>query len=699
MDGYIAGPSVAPGSARASTRTRRGIASVVLAVLLAACSGGGDGGSSVSDPPQSSGPVTEVPPVSTEPTPSTEPEPVMPDVPAGVNWAASDVAPPTSAAPLPSFEEVTATAGVPPAPAGYPYRQSNYTAHRWDVAGVVLVSGGCSCWQGGSSAGVSGRLANQQYLFRSDDGGATWAQIDLVPALGNNNGYIDDIAEFNGSLFLQASISDDNRTSPSVIIVARSDDGGASWARVSTITGEYDGRLSLFGGRFGQAGENLVLVGGDVVCDFDGSSAVQSIGTSLQPRLWTSSDGGVTWTPQSKADTGLDTKPVPPADPSGCEGFDLAQRMDQYDVRPRAIDFHDGVAFVWSEDGERIATSTDGLTWQTAILDGAAPIASEFAEGKANSDAAIIYTVAEGFVAVNVEDRRTTADEATGSSSERSMVVWTSSDGSAWERQPLGRPIPSNFGQFSLFRTDNGLVLVETQYDNSVGDNVVTESWESVAGPFEEWQTCNAAANANCSYAEEVVGIEPGDDLSGINLTGVVLSELDLTDVSFAGATLVQSGIVDCVLDGTDFSNADLTFTSLSGDVATAVFDGAVVSNAFVDGGFFAADLSGATLTRLRVTLDVEPLPEGTSFAGQDLTDWSFDAYTAQGDLTGVDFSGANLSGTSFGGVDLTGANFSGATIDTVFFSTFGDFPVVCPDGLPLDEAQFGPAACRLPVS
>ena len=47
----------------------------------------------------------------------------------------------------------------------------------------------------------------------------------------------------------------------------------------------------------------LVLYGGDMACDFDGSSAIQNIGPAYQTRFWTSTDGGASWAAQSPTDT------------------------------------------------------------------------------------------------------------------------------------------------------------------------------------------------------------------------------------------------------------------------------------------------------------------------------------------------------------------------------------------------------------
>lgn len=663
------------------------------ALLLAACSGGGDADTTTSPVPTN--PSTTVVVDVTE-TPTTEPAPALPDVLAGVNWL-RDASPvePDAAAPLPSFDEVTATAGVPAAPPGYPFRESTYTLERWDVAGVTFVSGGCGCWEGGNSGGVFGGIANPQYLFRSDDGGVNWSQVDLSGSLTGGNGFVEDIAEFDGALVLQATDSDGSRSHPSVIVVARSVDGGVTWAPTATLTGEYDGRMSLFGQWFGTAGPNLVLVGADVACDFDGSEAIQSIGTVFRPRLWTSTDGGTTWAAQSREDTALEGMNPAPADPSGCDGLDLNQQHLQFEVRPRAISFAAGSVYVWSQDGTRIASSADGLSWSTATLDGAAPVPVDSVDSTVNSQAATIAAVGDGLVALNVERRRTSADEATGSGDAVSVVGWASPDGATWTRLPSGRPLAIGPGaRFDFFITADGLGLSE--HDVVGGELQPGRSWASVAGPQEDWAVCQAAAGANCAFSEEVVGVTPGADLSGIDLHRVALSGVDLSGVSLVGADLSQSGVYDCVLDGTDFSDADLSGASLYSEAGGAVFAGADLSGAYVQGSLFGADLSTATLTRLRVSLEGSPLPAGTGFTGQDLSGWAFSSYTGVADLTGVDFSGANLSGASFGGVDLTGADFTGATLADVRFSTSTDPAVTCPDGLPVDATQPGPAACRL---
>ena len=160
---------------------------------------------------------------------------------------------------------------------------------------------------------------------------------------------------------------------------------------------------------------------------------------------------------------------------------------------------------------------------------------------------------------------------------------------------------------------------------------------------------------------------------------------------ALAFSVLIHAGGVNADAVSTDFKRLQDT-----GSCAQCNLAGADLSGAYVQGSLFGADLSTATLTRLRVSLEGSPLPAGTGFTGQDLSGWAFSSYTGVADLTGVDFSGANPSGASFGGVDLTGADFTGAVLADVRFSTSTDPAVTCPDGLPVDATQPGPAACRL---
>ena len=608
------------------------------------------------------------------------------DVPAGVNWEASSLAPPaTSTVTVPSFAEVTATAGVPAAPAGYPFRQSDAITQLFTVGGMQLASGTCGCWQGGSAAGVQGGLRTPIYLFRSADDGATWAQVDLTSVLGDVNGQIVSIIERDGAMILTASTTDAAAATATAIDVLGSTDG-ITWQRLSRIISDSAPNVPVHAFAMYSVGASLVVYGGDLACDFDGSSSVQNIGPAYQARFWTSTDGGATWVAQSPADSGLDSGRAPLPDAATCAGLGVQDIIDAYASNPRLVSNADNRVVVWSSDGQRIVSSADGLTWSSATLEGAVAKAPEGGVApEVDSEAAAILSIDDQFVAVNLENFRTFDDVSNGSSSAYSVLAWTSADGSTWQRQPLGRPLlnPSYDARFEFFVTDAGLGL--RAYDPV--DIIEYAMFESVAGVSIDWRTCAAAAGANCAFATAITGIEPGADLAGIDLSFATIAGSDLTDVSLAGAHLMATDMVGVTISGTNFDGAELTYVDLMGDLSTASFDGATLTSVRFDDGFFSFELPGASISSPSVTIADTGLPAGVSLAGRDLTGYTLTG----GSLAGVDFTGTNLSQASISYTDLTGANFTGAVLEGVFF-----FEVTCPDGQPMSEDAFGAARCRL---
>jgi uncharacterized protein YjbI with pentapeptide repeats len=117
------------------------------------------------------------------------------------------------------------------------------------------------------------------------------------------------------------------------------------------------------------------------------------------------------------------------------------------------------------------------------------------------------------------------------------------------------------------------------------------------------------------------------------------------------------------------------------------------VAAAQLAGGGFA----GAMLQAIEVDLEGGPVT-GLTLAGVDLTGAEFLNFGEPVALPGADLTGADLTDVSFAGVDLTGAVFSGADFGRAedFSQVRFSDSVICPDGLPADPAQLGPAACRL---
>ena len=145
-----------------------------------------------------------------------------------------------------------------------------------------------------------------------------------------------------------------------------------------------------------------------------------------------------------------------------------------------------------------------------------------------------------------------------------------------------------------------------------------------------------------------------GSNLKGAKLDGVQLDaawalKADFTGASFIGASLFQTQMMDCKIDGANFSNA----------MVGADFSRATLTNAIFDHAMLGPDLTNQSMGLMRGVLKGANL-EGASFKGANLTRSAFE-YAS---LKGANFEGANLDGAELGGADLTGANIAGANLE-----------------------------------
>ncbi len=144
-----------------------------------------------------------------------------------------------------------------------------------------------------------------------------------------------------------------------------------------------------------------------------------------------------------------------------------------------------------------------------------------------------------------------------------------------------------------------------------------------------------------------------GTNLKGAKLDGVQLDaawalKADFTGASFIGASLFQTQMMDCKVDGANFSNA----------MVGADFSRATLTNAIFDQAMLGPDLTNQSMGLMRGVLKGANL-EGASFKGANLTRSAFE-YAS---LKGANFEGANLEGAELSGADLTGANIAGASL------------------------------------
>ena len=125
-------------------------------------------------------------------------------------------------------------------------------------------------------------------------------------------------------------------------------------------------------------------------------------------------------------------------------------------------------------------------------------------------------------------------------------------------------------------------------------------------------------------------------DLSGKNLAGKVLTDLDLSNIKLTNADLSNSILIGTKLVGADLTNADLSGVNLSNTDLTE------------------ANLSGADLTDTNLS--------GKDLSGMDLTG----ADLTGADLTDVNLSGMDLSKVNFDRTDLSGKKISDSNFDFV---------------------------------
>ena len=652
---------------------------LVTAMLLVAVGCSGDDGAASTTPP---GEVTTAPTDATDATANpgsetpTTTAPITPvaDVPAGVNWVlAADDAP--APPPLPSYDLITESAGQPAGPPGHPFAIPSVSGE-FSVAGATFVAA-YAYFNAGQSGAIEADARVIPFLFRSSDG-ISWSRIDLS-ALGDVDGRINSVVDHGSGAIATVTVTDPSHTSSTRVVVLTSPDG-LTWSRSAEIVGP----ASLSGGDLFTVGSALVLAGFDEACSFDGHPVRFNTDPGTQMRLWTSPDGAVTWNDIPKSDAALDVKEPPPIDQSLCPSASEFGLGIRFKSSPRGIGMFGGRLVIWSADGARIASTADGTTWQQASL----------ADESTDSLGSALVEIDGELVALNLQRARRADGSQTPAVEAFQVESWRSADGLAWQLQPVGRP----------FAVDNASVSASGTFTVAAAGSIrltvlptlradVAVSFVSVSGPMDDWRTCALAAASNCSFAEQFGAVEPGADLTGIDLRGAQIGDIDLTGADLGDADLRYAEMRETVITGADFTNADLENATINVDFDGVSLERAGFNGITTDGRFFDAKLPPTThLTGMTIDVSTHPIPTGTSFVGTQITTTTFQGGGPLGNMAGVDFSGAVMSYVSFVNVDLTGATFTGNDLSKATF----DLTTVCPDGLAPDPALEGGAACRL---
>jgi len=649
--------------------------SVVTLLFAVGCSGA-DGAASTTPPVQATTPT-----VATDATTSAESvapttvAPVTPvaDVPAGVNWL-PDAAEAPVAPPVPSYDLITASAGQPTGPPGHPFAIPSVNGEYF-AAGATFVSA-YAFFNSGQSGAIEAGARVIPFLFRSSDG-MSWSRIDLS-ALGDVDGRINSVVDHGDGAIATVTVTDPRHTSSTRVVVLTSPDG-LTWSRSAEIAGP----ASLSGGDLFTVGSALVLAGFDEACSFDGHPVRFNTDPGTQMRLWTSLDGGITWNDIAKADSALDVKEAPPTDPSLCPPADEFGVGVRFRSTPRGIGVFGGHLVIWSADGARVASTADGTTWQQSTL----------VDGADDSLGSALVEIEGEVVALSLQRARRADGSQTATVGALQVESWRSADGLAWQMQPVGRPfvvddaLVADPGTFTV--AADGSIRVDVPRPPSLAP----VAFVSVSGPADDWRNCVLAVAANCSFAEQFGAIEPGTDLTGIDLSSAQIGAIDLTGADLSDANLRRVEMRETVIVGADFSNADLDGATINADFVGVSLLHVGFSRVTTDGRFFDAELPPTIyLTGMTIDVSTHEIPAGTSFAGVQITGTTFQGVTALGNLAGANFSGAVMSDVYFVNVDLTGATFTGDDLSSARF----DMTTVCPDGLAPDPALTGGATCRL---
>lgn len=193
----------------------------------------------------------------------------------------------------------------------------------------------------------------------------------------------------------------------------------------------------------------------------------------------------------------------------------------------------------------------------------------------------------------------------------------------------------------------------EASNANFTDANLTDVFFESVVITGSNFKGSNLTVEQLCSTANfDESNTDYGKNLSGVGLSGMDLSidEDDTTeDVSFAGFNLTNTDLSATKLSGVDFFGAVVTGTNFGGSdltLAQLYASASYTEESFSDESYsesLGRNLSGINLSSLDLSN----------------ADFSVDDYGVAVNLTGANFSKANLDKVDFTGANLTDADFS----------------------------------------
>lgn len=287
------------------------------------------------------------------------------------------------------------------------------------------------------------------------------------------------------------------------------------------------------------------------------------------------------------------------------------------------------------------------------------------------------------------------------------------------------------FGQLmACYQLDTGLPATLTFFASPGPGALATFGQAAITPSLAVIRSSNSAVNCdltgvnltgavlsgvNCTQARFDRAILAGVNLSGATLTGASFAGLDLTAITWgkdisadgadfshttgAGLTMPSTGtggkrtsFDNAMFTGADWSRCDLTNASLHNAFVTgATFSGAALSGAYLF-GLQGGKSNDATMPGVDLSYAYMPDAnlQGANLNGANLSRAQIyiantGASLLNADLTDADFSGADLTGATFGGpgTAIAGTNFDQAIL---FQASF-------------DGSTLGRSAAGMPVS
>ena len=250
------------------------------------------------------------------------------------------------------------------------------------------------------------------------------------------------------------------------------------------------------------------------------------------------------------------------------------------------------------------------------------------------------------------------------------------------DEQPAERQqLAEFFNSRQLLNEDEQHIASQLEYLQAV-DSPASSQEEAIDRLFETYECVRC----------DLSGVDlTGEDLQDVNLEGANLQNAILTDANLEGAYLLGANLDNALLDGVSLRAADLPYTSLvkvnleeadlSGanlqktNLSEAILAGAEISSFtnlkqanLQNADLFEARLEGVDLSGANLAMaDLEGAEIAVAELVEDTVSWDYWIFL-RSNLSQANLEGANLIDTKFKGADLNQANLQNAQAEGVDF-------------------------------